>query len=333
MKRDSGAIGADCLNMISYGLYIMTKVSVIVPVYNAEEYIEKTLFTVCNQTYKNLEILVINDGSTDNSGEIVNKLADCDSRITVLHQQNYGITYTRNIGIQAASGKYICFVDSDDWISDNFITALIEVCEIENADISFSNHAIVNNSIASFRDDYHEIIYTDPGKKNSLLCNIYFPAVHGKLYRAAFLKNSNIAFLEENGYNGFAEDILFNFQAVNHAEKIVFVDKENYFYNRDNNNSVCALSSIQTENNDDRLNVLSKIYKIAESFSYREDISPALQIISAQHIEWGGEDMARKFIKLPWLEFTRSEKKTLFEVAYKILGKKLYFRFLSLVKL
>lgn len=310
----------------------MVKVSVIVPVYNAEEYIEKTLFTICNQTYKNLEILVINDGSTDDSGNIVNKLAEIDSRITVLNQQNCGITYTRNIGIQNATGAYICFVDSDDWISDNFITALIEACEIESADISFSNHAIVNNSIVNFRDDYIEKLYTDPSKKNTLLCSIYFPAVHGKIYKSEFLRNNKIRFLEEDGYNGFAEDILFNFQAVNHAEKIVFVNKENYFYNRDNVNSVCALPSIQTENNDDRLNVLSKIYKIAENFGYRKDISPALQVISVQHIEWGGEDMARKFIKLPWSEFTRAEKKALFEAAYKILGKKLYFRLLSLIR-
>jgi len=103
-------------------------ISVIIPVYNAEEYIEKCLRSIINQTYSNLEIIAVNDGSTDNSGKILSELAKEDERIIVIEQENCGVVTARNRGIETAAGKYVAFVDADDWIeSDMYEKMLAEM--------------------------------------------------------------------------------------------------------------------------------------------------------------------------------------------------------------
>ena len=94
----------------------MVKVSIIVPVYNVQNYLEQCISSICNQTYKNLEIILVNDGSTDNSGIICEKFAKSDSRIKLIAQENQGLTRARKAGVGQANGEYIGFIDSDDWI-------------------------------------------------------------------------------------------------------------------------------------------------------------------------------------------------------------------------
>ncbi len=104
----------------------MKLISVIVPVYNTEKYIEKCVMSILNQTYKNLEIILIDDGSTDNSPQICDSLAEKDNRITVIHQPNGGVSSARNIGLDNTHGDYITFVNSDDYIAPNMIEFLSE---------------------------------------------------------------------------------------------------------------------------------------------------------------------------------------------------------------
>lgn len=108
-------------------------ISIVIPVYNVEDYLERCLNSVILQTYKNIEILLINDGSTDNSLEICKKYANTDNRIKIINQKNKGASSARNKGIECATGKYITFVDSDDWVETNFIEKLYE--EIEDNDV------------------------------------------------------------------------------------------------------------------------------------------------------------------------------------------------------
>jgi len=95
------------------------KISVIVSIYNVEKYVEKSIQSIRNQTYENLEIILVNDGATDQSGNICDKYAKEDSRIQVLHKENGGLSSARNAGIAIATGEYIAFVDGDDWIDTN----------------------------------------------------------------------------------------------------------------------------------------------------------------------------------------------------------------------
>lgn len=99
-------------------------ISIIIPVYNVEQYLPKCLDSIINQTYKNLEIILIDDGSTDRSGEICDKYKNEDKRIMVIHQLNGGVSGARNTGIEVAKGKYILFIDSDDWIEKDYVSSL-----------------------------------------------------------------------------------------------------------------------------------------------------------------------------------------------------------------
>ena len=100
-------------------------ISVIVPVYNVEEYVEKCVLSIINQTYKNLEIILVDDGSTDNSGKICDEIAIKDNRIKVIHKKNGGLSDARNVGIDIAKGDYLGFVDSDDYIDPDMYSILL----------------------------------------------------------------------------------------------------------------------------------------------------------------------------------------------------------------
>ena len=102
------------------------KISIIVPVYNLEKYLPRCLNSVCNQTYKNLEIILVDDGSTDKSSDICDNWAKKDSRIIVIHKKNGGVSSARNAGIKKATGEYIHFVDGDDWLELNCYEKIVE---------------------------------------------------------------------------------------------------------------------------------------------------------------------------------------------------------------
>ena len=111
-------------------------ISVIIPCYNVEKYIDRCMESVLNQTYRNLEIILVDDGSTDGTGEIIKKYAEHDHRIKILHQKNKGAGAARNAGMEIASGSYIGFVDSDDWIAEDMYEYLIGIIKEEDADIA-----------------------------------------------------------------------------------------------------------------------------------------------------------------------------------------------------
>ena len=114
-------------------------ISVVVPVYNVEKYLEQCVNSIINQTYDNLEIILVNDGSKDKSPYLCDELAKKDSRISVIHKENGGPAETRNVGTEKASGEYIAFVDSDDWIHPKYIEILYNNLKENNAEISICN--------------------------------------------------------------------------------------------------------------------------------------------------------------------------------------------------
>lgn len=167
------------------------KVSIIVPVYNLENYILKCLRSISSQTYCNIEIIVINDGSTDLSLKIINDYAKEDNRVLVIDKKNGGQAMARNIGINRSSGYYLVFVDGDDWIDKNMVMFLVRKLEEENLDIVYCDYYkvekqkyLLNKSIEYKRENFVDnfILSKNPGpcfkifKKNLFLeYNIYFP--------------------------------------------------------------------------------------------------------------------------------------------------------------
>ena len=115
-----------------------TVISVIVPIYNVENYINRCLNSIINQTYKNLQIILVDDGSTDDSGKVCDKYALKDSRIKVIHQKNSGPVRARKTGLEASTGEYIGFVDSDDWIEPNMYEEMLNNLIQTNADFAQS---------------------------------------------------------------------------------------------------------------------------------------------------------------------------------------------------
>ena len=120
-------------------------ISIVIPIYNVEKYIEKCLDSVIKQTYKNIEIILVDDGSPDNCGKICDSYANNDKRIQVIHKENGGLSDARNVGIERANGKYITFVDSDDYIELDYIEYLYTLIKKYNTKISFCKVNVVFN--------------------------------------------------------------------------------------------------------------------------------------------------------------------------------------------
>lgn len=159
-------------------------VSIVVPVYNVESFLEKCFYSINNQIYKNIEIILVDDGSTDGSGELCDVLAKNDSRAKVIHKQNGGLSDARNVGIDNANGKYIMFVDSDDWIERDTISDAIDAIERNNAEIAIFGICIdYDNSMSKKRvplvegvfDGKTALIYLNSFKNfNESACNKLF---------------------------------------------------------------------------------------------------------------------------------------------------------------
>ena len=232
------------------------QVSIIVPVYNVENYIERCLNSLVNQTFKDIEIITINDGSTDKSLELINKYVKEDIRVSVIDLGDEGVSYCRNLGIEKANGKYIMFVDSDDWIDSSMVEVMYKKAEENKLDLVMCSY------IREFKDHSkekifnlpQEIIYKDNEVKNELLRKLVGPikeelsnpemldalgTVWGKLYRADILKENKIKFVDLKEI-GSAEDTLFNIFTFNYLSKVMFLNKPMYHYWRDNPKSVTS---------------------------------------------------------------------------------------------
>ena len=206
-------------------------ISVIVPVYNAEKYLQKCLDSILEQTYQNLEIIIINDGSTDNSGQICQEYEKKDARIIYIEKENSGVSDTRNTGLDRMTGTYVTFVDSDDWVEPNYIKFLYEKVIDHKADIVVGNYTSFNesNSVFYFHTsaDYYEKVYDNKSiipclydSKELLKSALIVP--WGKIYKKEIIANLRFPI------NRIGEDALFNLKALLDSEKVVYVNKSAY---------------------------------------------------------------------------------------------------------
>lgn len=140
---------------------INDKLSVIVPIYNVERYLKKCIDSIINQTYKNLEIILVDDGSTDNSGNICDGYALKDRRIKVIHKENGGLSDARNKGIEISTGNYITFVDSDDWLELDMYETLVTSAVKNSVKLAIGGVKVYDESSEKFRKDYDNILITE----------------------------------------------------------------------------------------------------------------------------------------------------------------------------
>ena len=204
-------------------------VSVILPVYNVENYLSKCVDTVIGQTYKNIEIILVDDGSTDKSGEICDEYAAKDSRVKVIHQKNGGVSSARNTGIDASRGDYIGFIDSDDAIDPDMYSILlnealshdsdISCCLMDTVSIDGNVSSVIRESSAFLSKERIIANFFDDGFIKSIA---YSPC--NKVYKKSLFDN-----LRFKPYK-YAEDILFIFEAVSLTTGMQFVDFVGYHY-------------------------------------------------------------------------------------------------------
>lgn len=214
-------------------------VSVIVPVYNVEKYLEECLDSILGQTYKDLEVILIDDGSTDSSGSICDRYAEKDKRIKVIHKENGGPSDARNCALKYVHGEYIYCIDSDDRIRKDTIELLVDAAMKNNADIVFFNAIVFfDNSIKcagkwEIASDYP----ADKGTqilKQRLNNKEWYPGVPVHMFRTAFLKDNKLHFKKGIIY----EDQLFTAFAYLKAKKVCFVNEALYYYRGDRFGSI-----------------------------------------------------------------------------------------------
>ena len=229
-------------------------VSVIIPAYNIEDYIGRCLDSIISQTYKNLEIIVVDDGSRDHTGEILDNYAKKDRRIKVIHKENGGVSSARNKGIEVAEGDYIGFIDGDDLIEPEMYKTLVDLLEEENADIAHCGYQMV---FPDRVDYYHntgkkKIQTTEEGLKDLLSGEMIEPGLVNKLYKKELIKNCRLD--ETVKIN---EDLLMNYQLFKLSQKSVYYDITPYSY-MIRSSSATGENSLITKR-EDSLRVLNQI--------------------------------------------------------------------------
>ncbi len=217
----------------------MPEVSIIVPVYNVEKYLPKCLDSLLGQTFNDIEIICVDDGSTDGSGEILGVYAQRDSRIKIVTKENGGLFSARHEGMKYINGKYVIFVDSDDWVSESLVEKSLEAASDENTDVvvfgAFSVREKDGKTVCKRGGyDYAKI----PEKFNRKNIFKYPPTAWSKMYRSDFIKRNNIRFQEiKNG-----EDQLFFIHAMLCANKIKVVRENLYYYIKSRAGAITAVN-------------------------------------------------------------------------------------------
>ena len=220
----------------------MDKISVIIPVYKVENYLERCVRSVCNQTYPELEILLIDDGSPDRSGEICDVLAGQDARIRVIHKSNGGLSDARNAGIDASTGDWLAFVDSDDWLDPRMLEILkiqAEKYGAEIAECSYRN--LYKEMVKEETSCSGNVIVATPVEaiEGNLDCKNFKPVAWNKLYRADIV--GRIRYPKGKLH----EDEFTTHKFYLAAKKIVYVDVSGYNYDRRREGSITAKFSLR----------------------------------------------------------------------------------------
>ncbi|SFL16149.1 Glycosyltransferase involved in cell wall bisynthesis [Paenibacillus sp. 1_12] len=252
------------------------KVSIVVPIFNIENYLRRCLDSLLMQTLKDIEIIAVNDGSTDGSGAILAEYASKDARLVVIDKQNGGVSAARNDGILASRGDYIGFVDPDDWIDLDMYTSLYETAVQEKADIvmcsylrEFGTHSKLKEyqlpeKVCFRNEDVQTMVMRRiVGPLNEEIANPEmldaWGTVWSKLYRSDLIKDNQIQFIDLS-IIGTNEDSLFNIHAVYYAHSFVFLNKPYYHYWRVNG------TSLTSGYNPDLQNKFLKLYEQIETF-------------------------------------------------------------------
>lgn len=216
----------------------MSFISVIVPVYNVSEYVEQCINSILAQTYTDFEIIIVNDGSTDKSPQICDRLALLDNRIIVIHQNNQGVSIARNVGVTRANGEWLCFVDGDDYLHPKMLENFIQYMQESEADIYVCNYFIVlengkQKPCQMFDSKLSEYIppqkVTEACFKTNIDRKKCIGVPWGKLYKREFIIKNELSFVPNLKRN---QDIVYNMFAFSKSNKICYCLFFGYYYRK-----------------------------------------------------------------------------------------------------
>ena len=269
----------------------MSLVSIIVPIYNVEQYLRECIDSIIKQTYKNLEIILVDDGSPDNCGQICDEYAKKDDRIKVIHKENGGLSSARNAGLDIATGEYISFIDSDDYVSNNFIEELYSLCIKCDADIAECDFVKFTDKIEVQKKDkviekystieMQEQIYTENYIKTIVVWN--------KLYKKYLYEKLRFPQGKIN------EDEFTTYKVFDSSLKNIAVTSEILYYYRYNENSIMGKKF-----NEKRLDVL-EAYEERKEFYKEKKLNLLYEktVIKYQEILKDFYLLTQKYIDLP----------------------------------
>ena len=249
------------------------KISVIVPVYNVEQYLERCVDSIINQTYKNLEIILVNDGSTDNSGKLCDELAKRDDRIRVIHKENGGLSDARNTGIEEAEADLIGFIDSDDYIDENMYELLIDNLRETNADLSMCGHYDVYNNVSEAQVTEKKTWTLSPEEaiKMVMEAKVLSVTAVNKLYKKSLF--SDLKF----NIGKIAEDAFIMIKLLDKCNIVVATNEKKYYY-------------VHRENSITTQKFSTKFLNVIEAYEQNKEIIlekyPELKEVAQMRMNW-----------------------------------------------
>ena len=254
IREDTTLILFETLALIVYPV-----VSIIIPVYNVAQYLNECMKSVLDQSYTNWECILVDDGSNDESGSICDNWSEKDRRFRVLHQPNRGVSSARNVGLSAATGKYVVFIDSDDWVNDSYLSDMLEKAD-DNLDLVVSGIIIERNDrtvqICPPKEITLRMLYgTQPSDWVEFINLLYGPYV--KLFKRSILCEYDLTFPEGQS---LGEDMIFNLSYLDHSSDILFIPKADYHYR------VAGTGSLSTMYRSDKFQIEYDLWKRRKLF-------------------------------------------------------------------
>lgn len=223
-------------------------VSIIIPAYNVEKYIEKCLLSILEQTYTNIEVIVVDDGSTDKTGQLIDKVLQQDSRVRVIHKKNAGVSAARNSGIEISTGDYLVFVDGDDYIAHDYVDYMLSLIENTGSEFCLSKCCYTKSDEKQTKSEYIEKL--QPEDATALLISPdVIVGCWNKIFKRSLIVNNNIWF----STNLFYGEGLTFITTVSQISKSVGVgNRKVYYYRRNNEGSATTKFNIEKLRNGER---------------------------------------------------------------------------------
>lgn len=248
-------------------------VSIIIPIYNPGEALRRCLDSAAGQTYRDIEILLVNDGSTDSSASICREYAARDSRFVYIEQPNAGVSAARNRGLAAARGEYLAFIDSDDYAEPDYIGCMVEALARSAADIAIQGTVSKREGGQANSSAYEKAIYREGRMPDDVFDKIFYsPSPYCKLFKSSIVSGSNITFPIEVSYG---EDAVFFYKYLKYIKTIETLPDENYVYIVGNNNSLTTKLLSPEKFWLNQQNCRSAYRELKQKYCHTDSVSPA----------------------------------------------------------